>query len=300
MIVIKLSGGMGNQMFQYAFGLKWAEYHSTSLFVDLSWFESDRASSPLRPFVLDLFHTDIFPISRSGLYKLRIPVFLNNTFLSKAWNRLIFKTNRNYIKQKNIIDLYDNDLIPDNSYLEGTWISKKHCGDISTILKKHFQIKSEYILQHSIHNVILQSDSVAVHIRRGDYLTTGNFLLKIDYFFAGIELIKKSVLSKLHFFVFSDDIEWCKIQLDEYMKKEQLQLTFIDASVPSGKDDIYHFHLMRSCKHFIISNSTFSWWAAWLAEYKNKVVVCPSQFEQQNIQHEHLVLPDWKTANNSI
>ena len=300
MIVIKLSGGMGNQMFQYAFGLKWAEYHSTSLFVDLSWFESNRASSPSRPFVLDFFHTDISSISQSSLYKIKIPILLNNTFLAKAWNRFIFKTNKNYIKQKNIIDLYENDQIPNNSYLEGTWISKKHCGDISATLKNHFQIKSECILQHPIQNEILGSNSVALHVRRGDYLTTGNFLLKIDYFFKGIKQIKKSLPTKVHFFVFSDDIEWCKIQFNEYMKEEQLQLSYIDKSVPSGKDDIYHFYLMRSCKHFIISNSTFSWWAAWLGDYKNKFVVCPSQFEHQNIQHKHLILPDWQSVTNTI
>ena len=300
MIIVKLSGGMGNQMFQYAFGLKWAKYHSTTLHLDLSWFQQRSSSFILRPYVLDCFQTDISIVSFNDLSRIGVPIIMRNNIFAKVWNKLIYKVQARYIKQKNVVDLYEDDTIPDNSYLEGTWISKKHCSEVSIIIKNQYKVKEAYLLNHPIQSNIRKSNSVAVHIRRGDYLTTGNFLLNIEYFFKGIEEIQMSVVHNLHFFIFSDDIQWCKMQLMEYIETNCLKVSFIDEMIPSGEYDTYHFHLMKSCKHFIISNSTFSWWAAWLSEYENKVVVCPLQFEQQNVQHKHLIFSNWKIVDNRI
>jgi hypothetical protein len=155
--------------------------------------------------------------------------------------------------------------------LKGLWQSPLYFAKYQDEIRKIFTIKENYIDNlDSIANDIKNSQSVSVHIRRGDYLS------KIAYRELGltsIEFYKKSIaymsetITNPQFYFFSDDIEWVKSEFH-----------LPNANFVSGektKNNIEDFYLMSQCKHNIIANSTFSWWAAWLNENPEKIVVAP-------------------------
>ncbi len=289
MIIVKLSGGMGNQLFQYIFGLKWAQYHGVNLKVDLSSFDIKAPGTDSRPFVLDLFQLELEQATPQDYKSIKIP--LPNQ--SNIWNKIIKRISARYITQKGMLDLYQDKIIPDNSYLDGYWIGKYTVIEQWENLKPKLKIKANQLVDSEYVHQIQNSTSVCIHIRRGDYVTANKFLLPISYFEQGIIEMRRQRPESLHFFIFSDDILWCKTALSNFIKEQDVKITFADGNVPSGQHDINHFHLMTCCNHFIISNSTFSWWAAKLGSHPNKIVICPSQFEASNTQHPHLILDHW-------
>jgi hypothetical protein len=108
----------------------------------------------------------------------------------------------------------------------------------------------------------------------------------LEYIYLAVEKIKK-LIHKPHFFVFSDDINWCQKNLNIYSPHD-----FISSSSPEGLAT--DFYLMQSCKHFLISNSSFSWWAAWLGSYHQKVVICPIKwFSNSTICTDFLIPDHW-------
>ncbi len=292
MIIVKITGGLGNQLFQYAFGLKWALLHQTSLKVDNSWYQSNNASTK-RPFVLDCFNIDLSIANIKDYRQMNIPVLKGNSSLIKLWNKAALKYSPNSIRQKNWGDLYEDKTIPVYSYLQGYWFSERTCFEMKDQLQKNYTLNSELIIGHHIYNSIVTDYSVAVHIRRGDYVVSDAYLLDIQYFEEAILKMKAIHNKPLTFFVFSDEVDWAIDHLSHFEKQEKLDLVYLDKSIPSGKYDLYHFYLMKKCKHFIISNSTFSWWAAWLSASPNKTVICPKQFERSNTLHNYIVPKEW-------
>jgi len=117
--------------------------------------------------------------------------------------------------------------------------------------------------------------SVAMHIRRTDYLTaigkTVYESIDKDYYLVAIKYLSTRLKEKPVFYVFSDDIEWCKNEF-----KDICDLIIIDSSISDNQHT--DLELMRNCKHFIIANSTFSWWGARLAENKQKIIICPKKW----------------------
>jgi hypothetical protein len=293
MIIVKLSGGLGNQLFQYVFGLKWARYHGVSLKIDLSSFNKEVTGITSRPFVLNFFNLELEEATSPDFRVIKIPLSRNPSILGNIWNKVIQNTQSRYIIQNGMLDLYQNEVIPNNSYLDGYWIGKYAVEELWGNLESTLKVKPKYLLPSECNSEIQNSNSVCIHIRRGDYITSNMFLLPINYFTRAITEMEQRRSEPLHFFIFSDDIKWCRTMLSSFIKERALEFTFISNNVPKGKHDINHFHLMTCCKHFIISNSTFSWWAAKLGTYSQKVIICPNQFEATNTQHPHLILDHW-------
>ena len=139
---------------------------------------------------------------------------------------------------------------------------------------------------------IRKKNSVAIHIRRGDYLDVENINLfyKITktYYLSALDYLKKNLNDKMDIYIFSDDIEWCKT---EYGDLEGAH--FIDSTISDSH--LVDFEIMRNCKYFIIANSTFSWWASWLSEYSNKIVIAPEKWycdEEKNEKLKAALLAD--------
>lgn len=158
-----------------------------------------------------------------------------------------------------------------NKFLIGNFESSQYFNDIRDILvdelKPRFQL---FEGDCQLYDKILRSNSVCVSIRRGDFLETKNTNHNVcdkEYYLRAIELISERVKNPVFFF-FSDDIEWCK---------NNIRAPY-ESYYESGKDTVYDkLRLMYSCKHFIISNSTFSWWAQYLSECNNKIVISPKR-----------------------
>ena len=270
MIITKLTGGLGNQMFQYAIGRSLAEKNNTELKLDVSWFNSQKGTP--RKYGLTFFKileniaTDK-EIKKLELYKKRsgIKYFFNNLFFA---NNSIYITENSNIFNKNILKNKNKDI-----YLNGYWQNEKYFNDIRKIILKEFTLKDESSLHNKkIKKLIEDTNSVSIHIRRGDYIEDKKTNIvhgtcSLDYYQDAIKKISKYD-DNLNIFVFSDEIKWVKNNL-----KTILPIIFVE-----GNKDYEDIILMSLCKHNIIANSSFSWWGAWLNQNPNKMIVAPKKW----------------------
>lgn len=271
MIILRLNGGLGNQMFQYAFCKNLAEKYNQQIWVDYSQFKGSN-----REYCLDIFKLD----------KALLQDTVNFEGLSIA--HLQEKSFRFCESALSSFDGYD--LKTKIFLISGYWQSPKYFERISSIIKDDF--KSNYLIDQQyicLQERILMSESVMVHIRRGDYLHHGNLakhgIIDITYIDNGMKYFGAKIPNAL-FFVFSDDVAWCKENIIYNGK-----IIFIKKDLDQGRSS---FLLMRQCKHFLISNSTFSWWAAWLAENPGKQIICPKDwFRKNNDDSADLVPVSW-------
>lgn len=257
MFVVSFHGGFANQLFQYAFYLKLQEdYPTQKCFADISAYRNCKIH---------------------GGFKLNNFVKFNYLIFKEAKNDFIKITENNYfsteiIEGKNYIfdgywqkiDFFPNDL----SYIYKIFSE-------TNLLKKNIDISKR----------ILQSNSVAIHVRRGDYMNHflhGNIANKI-YFQNAISYIEQKIELPV-FFVFSDDLEWCK----EHLCFHDHQVFFVGGNDNAVEQDII---LMSLCRCNIVSNSSFSWWGAYLNKNDNKIILMPEYwFNQKTISVDELQL----------
>ena len=285
MILTRLIGGLGNQMFQYAAGKRLSELHNTELKLDIS----PLLTGYNREYSLDVFNICAVVATREEIDNFRRPPSLLSRFLLRK------DMKGQYYTYKEPHFQFDEQFLslPDNTYLEGYWQSWKYFDDISDLLRRDFSFKSfdtsgiDTVLQQ-----IRDFESVAIHIRLGDYLKnpeTNSFhgVCSPEYYDASIEYIVNRVGSP-HLFVFSDDISLAK----ERYPFSALPVTYVEGH--TGEKSHLDMFLMSQCRHFIIANSTFSWWGAWLGSHPGKIVIAPEKwFNDPGIITKDLYLPDW-------
>lgn len=276
MIVVKLYGGLGNQMFQYAAGLGLAKRLKTNVYVDLTWIRETAGTSDVtnRPFELGIF----------GIHerKKKLP-----ERASLLYSGLKFFKENGFEYNPGINDLCGN------VYLDGHWASYRYFLNAKKEVQKAFTFpqktssKNQEMLKQ-----IKNSASVSIHVRRGDYVSNKEYskyfgqLSSGAYYKEAVELINKRVENP-HFYVFSDDPTWCKKNLNLGEK-----ITFVDHNPPDkGYEDM---HLMSVCQHNIIANSTFSWWGAWLNTNPGKIVMAPKLwFLDTGMNDKDLIPEEW-------
>lgn len=275
MIIVKLMGGMGNQMFQYALGRNLSLKYNLPLKIDLS-FLNNRNMGPnfvYRNYDLDLFNIDEdFDLSSVGqVFTINEPHFQYSENLLNSISNLLY----NKI----------------NILFDGYWQTPLYFKDFENKIREDFKFKN------SVENAedrikemmfkIKSSNSVMVNVRRTDYLNT-NFhgVMGLDYINKA-KLIIDSKVENPHYFIFSDDIEWCKENIDIE------NMTLVDHSYKGDRFG-YYLQLMSLCKHFIIPNSSFAWWSAWLNTDDDKIVIAPKQwFTDSSIITNDLIPHNW-------
>lgn len=274
MVIVKIMGGLGNQLFQYAAAKRLALKHNVELKLDPN-FENDK----LRNYKLQYFNIEEQIATKDEILDLTVSFKKHNKIKNKIQRKLqLLKPyyKRRYYKHKTWI----NDLgvlkATKNVYLDGYWAREKFFTEIKNELVGLFEIKEEFVTTDflTLKKEIEKVNSVSLHIRRGDYaknLKTLNFfgLMSIEYYQKSIDYINKKHNNNV-FYVFSDDIEYVKQNFDFnakviYVENKDLQ-------------DYHELKLMSFCKHNIIANSTFSWWAAWLNENFEKTVIAPNKW----------------------
>lgn len=286
MIIVKLIGGLGNQMFQYAAGRRVALANNTELKLDITVYEKQVGITP-RKYGLNVFNIQANIASNEEIGKLK----KENVFLNKLSKFIpVFKDSR--VTEKHFY--FDRAVlnIKNNSHLEGYWASEKYFKDIENIIRKDFTFKDkpDEVNQQMVGR-IKNCDSVSIHIRRGDYVfdeKTNKYhgFCDLDYYLRAITLVTKTVKNP-QFFVFSDDIKWAKQNLHP-----KFPCTYVDHNV--GKKDYEDMHLMSLCKHNIIANSSFSWWGAWLNQNPGKIVIAPKKwFRNKSIDTKDLIPHSW-------
>jgi len=262
MVTSKILGGLGNQMFQYAVGKNLALKNKTELSLDLNELLNRQTvvDYTLRDFELDVFNIDYKIFKKKDQSRLRSKV-------SQILCPIIF------VKEQNF--LYDNEIIKKkgNLYLDGYWQNERYFKDIRNIILQDFTFKTPpNYLNNQLINSIASANSIAVHVRRGDYISNHNAnsyhgICTKEYYTNAFNIIKSKVDNPT-FFVFSDDLKAAKEILDF---ESNIVLVDINSNGKNADD----LRLMIGCKHNIIANSTFSWWGAWLGTNSDKLVVAP-------------------------
>jgi hypothetical protein len=269
MKAIKLWGGIGNQLFQYGFGL----YISKLKNEDISFFTSKSKKNKL-PQISHLI-TDL-PIASDEYLKENNYYF--HTEFEERINRKLIQLcpilNRKVLVEQKMGYLQD---ISDRfNIFDGYWQSYKYLINIEKAIAKHINFNSIKYNKIAEIDDIENTNSVSIHIRRGDYLSIANRKIfhecKSDYYEKSIEYIKKNIKNPI-FYVFSNEIEWAKENLFNSQEKNN-NFIFIDNS-KLDNSDLLDLYLMSLCKHNIIANSTFSWWGGWLNANPNKIIIAP-------------------------
>lgn len=275
MIVSQLLGGLGNQMFQYALARNLAEKKRTELLLDISLLldRAPRENFTFRDYDLDLLNIkEKFTLSSIFAKITKIPTI-------PIWFSSIDKRLRYKIVKEKCGKIFDKSIfsLRGNLYLEGFWQNEKYFKDIENIIRKEFIFKHK-VEKYSlvILNKIISTNSVCLNVRRTDYISnpgTNKLMgeINLDYYEKAAEIIS-SKIKKPCYYIFSDDIEWCRNNL-----KLKYPYEFIGHEHAGYKFSTY-LQLMISCKHFIIPNSTFAWWAAWLNSSETKIVIGPERW----------------------
>jgi hypothetical protein len=288
LIIVRLMGGLGNQMFQYAAGRRLAKYNHTDLLLDTSWF--DKFQNPdapaLRHYELDCFAFSAKIASRKDLARIDTPPHTKKRrIIRKVYGPVAF------YKQSDFMEYHPEVLkAPDNSYLEGFWQSELYFKDATKEILKDFRFKSPLSGKNlELANQFKSRVAVSLHVRRGDYvshpvMTATHGLSSLQYYQAAVDKIVQKVKSP-HFYVISDDPAWSKKNI-----KVNYPVTYIDHNRDGSKD----LHLMSLCKHHITANSSFSWWGAWLNPSKEKIVISPRNwFVDPKMNHKEVIPEQW-------
>lgn len=276
MIIVNLKGGLGNQMFQYAAGLALAEKHHVNLELDFAFLQTSTGSAAFtkRRFELEIFDTNFKLASEK-----EINAFKGNQH--KFTYRVIRKFFPSLIRKK--IYRYDPlnfdpafAQLGNEVYLDGYFQSAYYFLKAENAIRSHFRFKNHLAGKNkTLSEEISSCNSVSIHVRRGDYLSEinrglfGN-ICTLDYYSKAISIIQKEIPDP-HFYIFSDDVAWVKENL-----KMDSPVTFVDFN--TGENSFEDMRLMSLCKHNIIANSSFSWWAAWLNDNASKKVIAPTKW----------------------
>lgn len=274
MIIVKLNGGLGNQLFQYAAGRRLSVLHGTPIKLDLAIFEYHK----LRHYSLGAFHIQESFATPEEIAKAQKAIRKEAARGKRSlWRR--FKRRRQWtVVRENYLRPYDAGILETskNVYLDGYWQSEKYFIDIQDFIRREFIVRYEQDSQSTkIAEEIDRTDSVSVHFRRADYVSDPatyhtHGVCELEYYEKSVRIIQEKITSP-HFFVFSDDPFWCEKNLHF-----DHTVTFITHN--SRQREYEDLRLMSLCKHNIIANSSFSWWGAWLNRNTNKVVVAPKRW----------------------
>lgn len=289
MIISKIVGGLGNQMFQYAVGRSLSSRHSVPLRLDISAFAGYELHQGFE--LQRVFNCQTHVAAQSDMRRVL------GWQSSAAARRLVARSEFSAIRQTGFVvephfnfwpGLFD---VASDSYLVGYWQSEKYFQSYASLISNDFTFavplkdKNEEAAQE-----IAQVDAVSLHVRRGDYISNSKTnathgVCSLEYYMAAIRYISQKVENP-YYFVFSDDIAWARENL-----KIQTPCQYVGHNL--GASSFNDMHLMSLCKHHIIANSSFSWWGAWLNPRLSKLVVAPKKWFNNGANTGDLIPVGW-------
>lgn len=287
-IIVRIMGGLGNQMFQYALGRNLSLKTGAELKLDTFTFSEHKL---YRTYSLNHFN-----ITEKFASKDEVTCFKKyNNKDGRIWflyNRLIADPKR-YVKERQFnFDPRVMELKPP-FYLDGYWQTEKYFAENSDIIRREFSVKATLEGRSSeIFEMMKKTESVSVHIRRADFVTNKNIrhdqgdICDTEYYRMAGAIIAEKV-RRPTFFVFSDDPEWAEINI----KFPHPTIYVTQNGVGKDYEDM---RLMSSTNHNIIANSSFSWWGAWLNKNPRKIVIAPKKwFNIIKFDTRDITPPSW-------
>lgn len=287
MIITRITGGIGNQMFQYATAKSIAKRSNSELNLDLSFY----LGQSLRQYELNRFFIKGGIATSAECARLRG----NEGLVYKVKKKLGFKIQRpkSYIFESELYATKFQKRIFDNAgsmYLDGYWQNEKYFINIRDEILQDFTLRGGISRDARKYlESIRACSSVSLHVRRGDYVQNPHAnnmhgVCSIEYYKKAVRHIREKIGNPV-FYVFSDDIDWCKENLD-----------FLDCKIFINKslDGLESLYLMQACDNNIIANSSFSWWGAWLNTKRSKCVVAPKTWFSNDKRNKcSLACEDW-------
>lgn len=276
-----LSGGLGNQMFQYAFYLARKMNQNSKVKCDIGLFKRNFAHNGYELEKIFGIKSDT-----SFIDLLLLRLMYRSSFISSVFNMCGYSL---IMDGKGTVDI-PKTKIKKNVYWVGYWQTQKYFSHIESKIRTAFRFNEKLLSLETKGwlKKIVECNSVSIHIRRGDYVSPQNVgifgnICTLEYYKKSISLVTRSVENP-YFFVFSNDIEWVKQNLDipnvRYVNDNHGETSWQD------------MFLMSKCKHNIIANSSFSWWGAWLNNNVGKTVICPSKFTNRGDSPD-IYLAEW-------
>lgn len=278
MKIVKIIGGLGNQMFQYALAIALKKNFTEEVKLDIHCFKGYRKH---QGFEIDKVFGNKFDLaSYSDTAKVAYPYF---NFQSWRFGSRILPNRQHMISENTAFRIMpqaiDN---PNYKYYDGYWQHEEYFKNSNEDILNAFKFKNfQDERNKELASRLTDKNSVSVHIRRGDYINDKLFkgTCGIDYYKKAIEEINKKTIPEL-FCIFSDDILWCKKNIEPFLG--DIETIYVDWN--TGNDNYKDMQLMTKCKHNIIANSSFSWWGAWLNNSKDKIVIAPKKWYNTNIK----------------
>lgn len=287
-VIVKLNGGLGNQMFQWALARMIQVTTDMDVRLDMSYFSNSYA----RPYQLDIFKIEPnfvedfwTKLKLAFIWKFRAFLRWERVFGYTVFSEKQFNFDRNIHR------------IKPNTYIEGFFQSELYFKCIEGTLREDFKFATlPDENNRKVLNMISSGVSVSLHIRRGDYVNKKRYKdlyaeCSLNYYLKAVQYFEKKYPS-FTVFVFSDDIEWVR-------KNLRLPCKSVYVAHNKGKDSFEDLRLMSSCTHNIIANSTFSWWGAWLNSNPDKIVIAPKKwFKDDSIVQTDIIPAEWVRIDN--
>lgn len=290
MIITHVIGGLGNQMFQYAAGRALSLERRQPLRLDISGYRGYKLHDGFE--LHGIFECPAAVATEEEVQSIlgwQSPAAIRRVMLRPY---LAFIRKGGLVVEPHFHYWPGIKNAPDDCYLAGYWQSEKYFQEVASVIRTDFTFKSPLtglnaVLADKINNV----NAVSIHVRRGDYVSNPKNVARYgscteDYYQAAVRYISESV-KKPFYFIFSDDISWVK---DHF--KIDLPCQYVDHN--SGNESHNDMCLMSLCRHHIIANSTFGWWAAWLNPSPDKIVVAPKKWFIHEVNIDDLYPKGWR------
>ena len=278
MKIVNIIGGLGNQLFQYAFAVALKTHHpDEEVLIDTShfhtiFFKKYKGRNLHNGFELDSILENVIIPHASARQLMKLTYYVPNYLVSRFVRKFLPKRKSEYIELTDFTFDPNALCMQGNFYYEGYWQTANYFEGIEEDIKRAFKFKPldsenlQWIAQ------MQSQESVSIHVRRGDYINNVGFggICDLDYYVAAIEYVFSKVNNPV-FYIFSNDIKWCEENIIPLLNGAKCKLV----NHNRGKDSYKDMELMSFCKVNIIANSSFSWWGAFLNKNDNPIVIAP-------------------------
>jgi len=290
-IIVNLKGGLGNQMFQFATGYCLSKRNSVSLVFDNRLMEQYKINppprNPPRNFDLDVFGIKEKIASNSDL--LKVLQFPKNYRIRKLIASILnFFNILVYVEKTRLLDNRIVKSKKKNLYLDGHWQVEDYFKDYRDELLEIFNFDNLKNIENNINFIkrISSLNSVCVNVRRTDFINNPEHnVVDIEYYKNAINKFKELKGEDLEIFIFSDDLNWCKEKFSFFKKTNYIEHS------NAGNKFYNYLYLMTNFTNFIIPNSSFAWWGAWLSQKKDKTIIAPRKWSGLVPENMYEIVP---------
>lgn len=286
-IIVKLMGGLGNQLFQYALGRRIAAERGVEVRFDTSYFDQPPGPATYRQLGLNAFNVVLEPADSASIQLARFGSTVRQR-LHRIHPRLAPELS---LREGSMRFNASTLRAPDGSYLEGYWQSERYFAPIAQQLREELRLREALVpATEDIGQRMRSTKAISVHVRRGDYVSQAAASAHFptcppEYYQQAIDRMLMHEPGA-EFFVFSDDMVWSRMHI-----RADRPVHFVEVNAPAHVD----LHLMSACAHHIVANSSFSWWGAWLNPSATKRVIAPLRwFKDPAIDTVDLIPTGWE------